>query len=644
MLPKKHLSGNEKKGKRENVLKNQSNESLHNDVNEYDEINDPNEPNDAPNIFNIENLGPNKEQTIPPNNGIDEEQKILSLNIYDSRNWANLDNKTSDILVEKRSILREMNFDFPLDNNNMHFSDRKWLVYSKHIDKVICCKLFKSISNKSLLANEDSNNMKTMLTNMNTWNEMRVRLDKNETIDKSLQEHIMKEKERWRQVLLRIFSAVKCFATHNLAFRESNEKLYQDSNGNFLGLIEMIAELDVIMQDHVFLGTILTRISRNKQLCKSGIGYFWCFQRLHQIQNELISFLVHNVKSSIIKTIKEEKYFSIILDYTSDINHQEQITLIVRCVNMSTNKIKIEEYFLEFLKVNNTSGLGLLNKLQDVLKSLDLNVDDIRGQESQIKSVKAIRFQTLQIRLALLELYESCDYAKSKSEVESLINALRSFEFLLGMIIWYEILFTINMVSNKLQSKSICIDTTIKKLEGILSYFEKYRDEGFTSNMTITSLKSIFEQLKTFESIFGFLFDSNKLKSLDEKEPIECYATFHSTFSYGDSSDVDLNDLFFELKVLQFTLPNELVSATKILKFVKSIDCYLNLLIAYRIFLTVLVIVASSEKKNSKLKLIKTYLRLSMSQEQLNGLTILSIEKDFWENIDVDIIIDDFAS
>ncbi|TYI31171.1 hypothetical protein ES332_A05G434900v1 [Gossypium tomentosum] len=560
-----HLSGNEKKGKRENVLKisnenlDQSNESLHNDVNEYDEINDPNEPNDAPNIFNIENLGPNKEQTIPPNNGIDEEQKILSLNIYDSINWTNLDNKTSDILVEKRSILREMNFDFPLDNNNMHFSYAYFL------------------------GMRDSNNMKTMLTNMNTWNEMRVRLDKNETIDKSLQEHIMKEKERWRQVLLRIFSAVKCFATHNLAFRESNEKLYQDSNGNFLGLIEMIAELDVIMQDHVFLGTILTRISRNKQLCKSGIGYFWCFQRLHQIQNELISFLVDNVKSSIIKTIKEEKYFSIILDYTSDINHQEQITLIVRCVNMSTNKIKIEEYFLEFLK-------------------------------SQIKSVKAIRFQTLQIRLALLELYESCDYAKSKSEVESLINALRSFEFLLGMII-----------CNKLQSKSICIDTTIKKLEGILSYFEKYRDEGFTSSMNIvksialnmdveptlpTKRYSIFEQLKTFESIVGFLFDSNKLKSLDEKEPIERYATFHSTFSYGDSSDIDLNDLFFELKVLQFTLPNELVSATKILKFVKSIDCYLNLLIAYRIFLTVLVIVASSEKKKFKAKVNQNLLEV----------------------------------
>lgn len=36
---------------------------------------------------------------------------------------------------------------------------------------------------------------------MNTWNELRVRLDKNPKIDKNLQEEIMKEKECWRQVL-----------------------------------------------------------------------------------------------------------------------------------------------------------------------------------------------------------------------------------------------------------------------------------------------------------------------------------------------------------------------------------------------------------------------------------------------------------
>ena len=93
--------------------------------------------------------------------------------------------------------------------------------------------------------------------------------------------------------------------------------------------------------------------------------------------------------------------------------------------------------------------------------------------ESQIKSVKAIRFQGPLLRLTLLELYKSRDDVKSKSEVESLVNAIESFEFLHGMIIWYDILFAINVVSKKLQSKSMCIDTTIKQIKSVLLYFEK---------------------------------------------------------------------------------------------------------------------------------------------------------------------------
>ena len=92
------------------------------------------------------------------------------------------------------------------------------------------------------------------------------------------------------------------------------------------------------------------------------------------------------------------------------------------------------------------------------------------------------------------------------------------------------------------------------------------------------------------------------------------------------------------------TLPNTVMSADQIFEFVRAADCYPNVTIAYRILLIVPVTVASAEQSFSKLKLLKNYLRSTMSQERLNGLAMCCIENNMLDITDLDTVIHDFAS
>jgi len=73
-------------------------------------------------------------------------------------------------------------------------------------------------------------------------------------------------------------------------------------------------------------------------------------------------------------------------------------------------------------------------------------------------------------------------------------------------------------------------------------------------------------------------------------------------------------------------------------------ELFPNVGIILRIFLTIPATVASSERFLSKLKLVKNYLRSSMSQTRLVDLARLNIESSTARQVDFDSVIRNFVN
>ncbi|XP_077314594.1 zinc finger MYM-type protein 1-like [Lithobates pipiens] len=289
----------------------------------------------------------------------------------------------------------------------------------------------------------------------------------------------------------------------------------------------------------------------------------------------------------------------------------------------------------------------------------------------------------------------------ARSEAASLAKELNNFTFLCLIVMWFNILSSINEVSKLLQSQTIYLPDVVELLESSKNYLETYRsDNGFEELLTeartmalemeiepvfpstvqrkkkrlfsyerqddpiqdpqkrfqvecfytildviIKSVKERFEQLKVHSNYFQFLYDIRKLKDVNREQLLKSCMELQEVLTDVKTKDEDIDgmQLCEELIVLA-PVVSASMKPIDVLGYAVKNGFAPNVAIALRILLTLPITVASGERSFSKLKIIKNYLRSSMSQERLVGLATLSIENAIAQEIDFEILLKEFAN
>lgn len=103
-----------------------------------------------------------------------------------------------------------------------------------------------------------------------------------------------------------------------------------------------------------------------------------CTMISSRIQNEIIVAVGDVIVGKIVERIKKCKFFSILVDETTDISTIEQMTVCIRYVDTSCWIIR--EDFVGFVEMNSTTGLTIKNSILDKLKDIGLSINNLRGQ------------------------------------------------------------------------------------------------------------------------------------------------------------------------------------------------------------------------------------------------------------------------
>lgn len=220
------------------------------------------------------------------------------------------------------------------------------------------------------------------------WKDLEVRLSCQRTIDHGLQEAIEREAKTRRKILHRFVKIIKYLAKQNLPFRGHGESLHGEptsNRGNFLEAVHMMAESDPVLEEH---------LARMNTEDKTTVTYL-----SPQTQNEFIEILGNHVRRSIVDSVKEAKYFTLMLNSTPDIPHRDQTSQVLRYVVINGKNVKVRESFIDFIETRGKRAEDVTNMILNKLQHDGVDIQNCRGQSYDNASVMSGQHSGVQKRI-----------------------------------------------------------------------------------------------------------------------------------------------------------------------------------------------------------------------------------------------------
>ena len=118
------------------------------------------------------------------------------------------------------------------------------------------------------------------------------------------------------------------------------------------------------------------------------------------------------MRKYIITACNKAKYFSIIFDTTPDAAHVEQMSHIIRFVEVKRNSVDTKQAFIDFIPLKVKTAEGITQAITSKRERGGLNLTDSRGQSYDNLATMAGIHSGVQKRIFDLDVYKRQGYTR----------------------------------------------------------------------------------------------------------------------------------------------------------------------------------------------------------------------------------------